>query len=514
MQTPHMPQIRRTYAAVAGVASLALLATTPSVAANAAVQPPEQAPVTAISSGTRDHVRVPDDVRLRETHRSLLAVHKWYQQYAGGNPVYGGWWATHRDKVTGRVTVYDGRRKVRKLAPAQPAIGQDEAVRSANRASKTVPADVTTRQLMVLPDSGATGVARLTWAIGTADGRGARISFVDAVTGQVVKTVSIARKARHGEAKTYTGTAQVFDPNPVVKLQDETLTDQHDSATAVPDEGYTMRALRRMDDSGRLSGLWVKITNQTSPESATRTFVYDRHNNFFEQANAYYSVDVLQAYLHDLGFGDANAERQKVATDAFPDDNSYYDPLSDKISLGSGGVDDAEDPEVVWHEYGHAIQDAQVPDYGQSNQAGAMGEGFGDYMAVTMGQQEAPDGTAVTPTPCVMDWDATSYTSGEPHCLRRTDKPKYFTPRTANQREVHEFGEVWSHALWDMNESMGRDDATKVIIEAQFWMNQRITMPGAAKIMVAVARKMGQRGLIAPSVRKVRTAMLDRRILR
>jgi hypothetical protein len=30
-------------------------------------------------------------------------------------------------------------------------------------------------------------------------------------------------------------------------------------------------------------------------------------------------------------------------------DNSYFDPTKDLIRLGKGGVDDAEDLEVIWH---------------------------------------------------------------------------------------------------------------------------------------------------------------------
>jgi hypothetical protein len=37
-----------------------------------------------------------------------------------------------------------------------------------------------------------------------------------------------------------------------------------------------------------------------------------------------------------------------------------------------GGVDDAEDADVILHEYGHAIQDNQVPGFGSSLEAGAM----------------------------------------------------------------------------------------------------------------------------------------------
>ena len=56
------------------------------------------------------------------------------------------------------------------------------------------------------------------------------------------------------------------------------------------------------------------------------------------------------------------------------------------IKLGKGGVDDAEDAEVILHEYGHAIQDSQqVPfGYGASLEAGSIGEGFADYWAVTV----------------------------------------------------------------------------------------------------------------------------------
>ena len=86
-----------------------------------------------------------------------------------------------------------------------------------------------------------------------------------------------------------------------------------------------------------------------------------------------------------------NAESQHIQTDAMADDNSWYIPSQDLIQTGTGGVDDAEDPEVVWHEDGHATQDAQVPGFGQSEQAGAIGEGFGDYMAVTMGQKFGKD---------------------------------------------------------------------------------------------------------------------------
>ena len=39
---------------------------------------------------------------------------------------------------------------------------------------------------------------------------------------------------------------------------------------------------------------------------------------------------------------------------------------------------------MILHEYGHAIQDSQVTNFGSSPEGGAIGEAFGDYWAVTV----------------------------------------------------------------------------------------------------------------------------------
>ena len=64
-------------------------------------------------------------------------------------------------------------------------------------------------------------------------------------------------------------------------------------------------------------------------------------------------------------------------------DNSHYiGSLANYIAFGEGGVDDAEDADVIWHEYGHAIIHSQVTNW-NGGETGAMGEGFGDYFAAS-----------------------------------------------------------------------------------------------------------------------------------
>jgi hypothetical protein len=110
------------------------------------------------------------------------------------------------------------------------------------------------------------------------------------------------------------------------------------------------------------------------------------------------------------------------------------------IKLGKGGVDDGEDAEVIIHEYGHAVHDAQVAGFGTSIEAGAIGEAFGDYLAVTVTNVLAPTPDA----PCVADWDAVSYDPSAPHCLRRIDTNLTYADRRG---QVHFDGQIWSRAL-------------------------------------------------------------------
>ena len=51
-------------------------------------------------------------------------------------------------------------------------------------------------------------------------------------------------------------------------------------------------------------------------------------------------------------------------------------PSDKDLTFGTGGVDDAEDAEIILHEYGHAIQDDQLAGFGASSEGKAMGEGL------------------------------------------------------------------------------------------------------------------------------------------
>jgi hypothetical protein len=271
-----------------------------------------------------------------------------------------------------------------------------------------------------------------------------------------------------------TATGSVFVTNPVQSLGDESLTDGKDADSAVPTAAYHDVTLTNLDGSGYLRGDYASVVSETGNPaySTTGTFDYTRHQDEFEQVMAYFWVTEAQKYIHSLGFGvtrpPVNNRPQAVRLNQLGADNSFaIDQPKNELRFGKGGVDDAEDAEVVLHEYGHAIHFSQNFSFA-SEEAGAISEGFGDYWAVTVGDVVSRSlGVPVrTPPACVADWDATSYTSTVPHCLRRVDLDLHY-PGDLND-EVHHDGQIWSRALWDIRQALGNVRADTIILQGSF----------------------------------------------
>ena len=203
---------------------------------------------------------------------------------------------------------------------------------------------------------------------------------------------------------------------------------------------------------------------------------------------AYYWITEAQKYIQSLGFGTGkypavNMQSQRVRINQLGADNSFAtDHPVDELRFGKGGVDDAEDAEVILHEYGHAIHFSQGFAFA-SEEAGAISEGFGDYWAANVTNIVAP-----TPDPaCVADWDSVSYTPGPVHCLRRVDTNLHY-PADLNG-EVHHDGQMWSRALWDIRAALGHVKADTIILNGQFGFTGT-TMTQLAQATVTAAQSI------------------------
>jgi len=428
------------------------------------------------------------DVRLESTRRGLTGDHVRFVQTHGGLRVFGGEISAH---MTGDGRVYQVSSGYRAgiEVPIHPRLSDTEAVSVAAQwagvPEYSVPEPV---ELVVYA---VKGQPRLAWTVVILAGSptGKWLIFVDALDGTVLDARDMIRQVD--------GVGGVFDPNAIVATQNIMLSDENDADSAVPGSAYSTVTL--LDISGpslgryRLEGPHVKCVNIEQPSISPPAlldpegFVFTRNSDDFEWVMVYFHIDRVQRYLQSLGFNDVcNRSIRVDAHGASGADNSFYIGNSTgtgSLVFGDGGVDDAEDAEIVLHEYGHAIQDNQVPGFGSSQEGGAVGEGFADWLAAVFlsrysgGFQDE----------LVGDWDAVSYSTQRPAYLRRVDLDLHYPDDIVGQ--VHSDGRIWSGALWEIFNQLGGDETARatimsLVVESHFLLTPTSGFRDAAEAVV------------------------------
>jgi Zn-dependent metalloprotease len=450
----------------------------------------------ASTSGTVEAVGDESGIEYLEANRELLGAadarselalerrvdghtgsHLFYQQRVGARPVFGARASVHvahGGEVYGVTSSYvPGLDPA--LAAADPSVDESTARAVALEKLGVTPAQVRdavpfTAELGVAPvDSG-----RLAWrlVVPVAEPFGQWEVFVDAGSGDVIgEPRSLLLKA---------GDAKVFAPNPIVTTGLTSLQDADNAESAVPSNAYTPVTLQGLDASGLVTGAYCTTDltpNRVKAAGGGYTSVL-RGANGFEEVEAYWAIDTAQRYIQSqLGIANAADYQIRVNVHATSADNSYYVSNGDgtgHLEFGDGGVNDAQDAEIVWHEYGHALLDNMAKiDF--SGEAHAIHEGWGDYVAATMSTTVAGDPRFYS---TIGEWDATSYSSDDPPYLRRVDGTKQY-PSDLDGEE-HDDGEIWSACLWGIHQALGRSVADPILFNANFLFAPDVDFTDAA----------------------------------
>jgi hypothetical protein len=307
------------------------------------------------------------------------------------------------------------------------------------------------------------------------------IIYVDAANGRILKRYNNLAEA--GKA------ALVFDPNPVIALGSAADLVRQGVRYPPPRRAYMRVVLQGLDATGHLDGRYVTTRPTHHRFRATNgdfRVTSDRHG--FTEVMAYFHIDGAIRYLEMLGYKGRRAIFRKpfeVSVDGRADDNSEYSPHLRRITLGRGGVPDAEDADVILHEFGHAIQDAICPNFGQSAEAAAMGEGFGDYLAASY----FDDRRSADYRTSVMTWDAVMEKGFRPPCLRRVDSPRTYGTFDGRADE-HDTGEIWSATLWDVAMAIGRRAADRIIVDSHFQLDGYTTFAQGGRALIDADRNL------------------------
>ncbi|MCI0451768.1 MAG: M4 family metallopeptidase [Candidatus Latescibacteria bacterium] len=339
------------------------------------------------------------------------------------------------------------------------------------------------------------------------------IVYVNARTGGILSrydNVAFARggTGSRGRRARRTGRALVFDPSPVTALGGHndliTLSGRAWRERRPPREVYREVRLAGLGASGFLDGKRV-TTKPTRGRVRGRggDFRFASHEAGFEETMVYYHVDRAVRYLEELGFRGRRAIfRTPIEADArgTRDDNSWYSPHSRRLTFGTGSIDDAEDAETILHELGHALQDAIVPDFGQSTEAAAMGEGFGDYFAASFFYDRKPPRYRDV----VMTWDGLPIGLDEganPPALRRLDSKRTYRDFRERGHE-HDNGLIWSATLWEIRRSLGRRITDTIVVESHFQLDGFTTFARGARAILDADEHL-YRGRHAARLRRI-----------
>lgn len=295
---------------------------------------------------------------------------------------------------------------------------------------------------------------------------------------------------------------RVFNPNPPKNsggaIPPPADCDSAANEAALAGQYQTLPLLGRAPAQDQLKGGFVDLTapgiiDAYKPagiaSEPSGDFIYGCNDDRFEEVMVYRHVDATQRKIQLLGFsGPASILANPVPAHAhyYADCNAFYDPADRGLHFGDSDAcsittDAGEDADVIVHEYGHAIQDDQVPAWGfgsaaAAEQAWAMGEGFSDFLTA-----------AVFGDSCLGEWFSFGST-----CLRDIENTNHYPedfnacrPAPPKPAEPHCAGLIWGGALWDLVQALGggqaaRDIVLTLVLESHFLLDPQSTFAEAA----------------------------------
>jgi hypothetical protein len=306
-------------------------------------------------------------------------------------------------------------------------------------------------------------------------------------------------------------TVWVFNPDPLTTVNQNygaPYSDQNDiDVLQLNAERIMTQALATFEnDTFFLRNEYVSIEEFSLPIaepvfSLTPEFNFTRSESGFEDVNAFYHISYFQVYIQSLGF--TNIVDYPIAVDVHAlngGDNSNFNPGFNppRLQFGEGGVDDAEDADVIIHEYGHAIMHSAAPGTNNGTQRRTLDEATGDYFASSYSRF-----ISTNRWENVFTWDGhNEYWAG------RSSVSSDHYPEDLNNN-IYTDADIWSATLMQIWGDIGREATDAIMIQAAYSFSDGMTMPQAAELFlqadtllfgganfIPIRQRMFDRGLI------------------
>lgn len=278
--------------------------------------------------------------------------------------------------------------------------------------------------------------------------------------------------------------AMVFNPDPLTTAgvtygTNSTYRNFNDSDYALINNQRVWVNIPAQFDNGTfyLQNKYAKIADFATPNfapstSTTDTFLFTRKQNGFKEVMALYHISALQNYLQTLGYNNLVNYQLRVDAQSSMADQSFfnYDPDT-TLNFGLGGVPDAEDADVIIHEYTHAIVFSLNPFGSIGKERRAMEEAICDAMSCAYSKRLNPFRWKN-----VFNWDGNNeFWAGRNGASTKTYLDKV--------DDYYSDSEIWSSTINNLTERLGEDVTLKLVLAIIPQLTPYSTMPQAAHLM-------------------------------
>ncbi len=282
-----------------------------------------------------------------------------------------------------------------------------------------------------------------------------------------------------------TCTAMIFLPDPLSTANVNyggAYSDNNDADNTQLNSERFSRTFTATYDNGvfKLENADLKIDEFSLPNvppvtSTTPVFNYTRSQDGFEDVNTFFHLSHFKKYIDSLGFTSIPGAQISIDVHALSNsDQSYYSPAEKRIYMGEGGVDDAEDADVIIHEYGHTLVSAAAANTNRISERAGMEEAICDYFAVSWSTRFSPNQANR-----VFNWDG--HNSFWPGRMASSTKDYQTLSFNAN---IYQHTDLMASCLKEILDNTSHAVADAIILQALFTLQNNSTYRDFARMVI------------------------------